>query len=596
MKNIFRYVLVSAVSSVLFESKKYFLHTYWCRGSENVLNSKVTTGYQSALQTQINVRLIIWTIPVCVQNTVSQIKSSGLFNYTTASKSTLEVRSTNILSKQVEESSDKYIQSCVHTFYNATVSVDMVGFSDLVRFIALYLYGGIYVVSDSLYLRDLSWFHGQAFAYKWDFNTGYFNTAIMGLPKGSPLVSRIIASAPGGLCTSATFHPIHIITSVGCKLNETCKEFIMYPTLFFDPASSYQGNYIWNRADALYDVNNRQSGDFFFEKDMGLWDVNNFFPGSYVYHWHNRWDMVVNPKSFFAYFQTFYDSGVVTSSAAMERMPFNQSVKALHGQQGEIDVHHHQNDNYNSCKKVFVDLGAFSGDTLSTYGKLFLNKTNYYPATASTSSFSSTTFSKPIVKHAYAFEIDYTNIDLILKRLNGEMSYMKPYTTVIHAAAWNESKLLHFTPSPKQTSKNDAFINPLSAHGSNQSAPANALTVMSYDIGPWFMNVVKPRKCDKIVFKIDVEGAEIEVLESLLRVGALMFIDHLIVEWHDWLMPRVAAARPQTEALMNDQGMVYQYATLDDKIDIKIMPGQPWPQQWCDSHYFHRARSTTGTD
>ena len=68
----------------------------------------------------------------------------------------------------------------------------MVVLSDMIRFMALYFYGGIYADADVIFMRKMRDIHGLAFAYKWDRNVVYYNTAVMGLPIGSPVVLQII--------------------------------------------------------------------------------------------------------------------------------------------------------------------------------------------------------------------------------------------------------------------------------------------------------------------------------------------------------------------------------------------------------------------
>lgn len=50
-------------------------------------------------------------------------------------------------------------------------------------------------------------------------------------------------------------------------------------------------------------------------------------------------------------------------------------------------------------------------------------------------------------------------------------------------------------------------------------------------------------------------------------------------------MPAVAHAKPRLVDLLRENGLEYKYATLDDKLDIRYMPGEPWPVNHCDSHY-----------
>ena len=56
----------------------------------------------------------------------------------------------------------------------------------MIRFMALYFYGGIYADADVIFMRKMRDIHGLAFAYKWDRNVVYYNTAVIGSANGKP--------------------------------------------------------------------------------------------------------------------------------------------------------------------------------------------------------------------------------------------------------------------------------------------------------------------------------------------------------------------------------------------------------------------------
>jgi len=200
-----------------------------------------------------------------------------------------------------------------------------------------------------------------------------------------------------------------------------------------------------------------------------------------------------------------------------------------------------------------VDLGGYNGDTLALYsGRNFITKDD--------------TFDPSI----YVFEIDFDHITSILGRLNGPLSHIKAFTQVLNVAAWSQDTVLRAH---------------LTGHNDGRVAADGGISMLAYDIGAWFMRTIKPEHCDDIMLKMDIEGAEVEAIKSLASVGALKYIDHFVVELHDWIMPTVAAAKPDLVKLLEANGLFYQYATLDDLIDKHYKPGEPWPVNHCDSHF-----------
>ncbi|KAG0026960.1 hypothetical protein BGZ81_005976 [Podila clonocystis] len=77
-----------------------------------------------------------------------------------------------------------------------TTNITPVAFSDEVRFLILYRYGGMYLDADTLLLRDMSPIYdtGLEFAYEWS-NLKIYNTAIMKLDMGSAVARRILDGA-----------------------------------------------------------------------------------------------------------------------------------------------------------------------------------------------------------------------------------------------------------------------------------------------------------------------------------------------------------------------------------------------------------------
>ena len=65
--------------------------------------------------------------------------------------------------------------------------------------------------------------------------------------------------------------------------------------------------------------------------------------------------------------------------------------------------------------------------------------------------------------------------------------------------------------------------------------------VEQVDFIGWIQRFVQPG--DFVVCKMDIEGAEYEILEQLIKTGAIRLINFLAVEFHGWIFPAEYAER-----------------------------------------------------
>jgi hypothetical protein len=273
------------------------IHRFWAPVG-NPLNRKVRTALRSALRTQKNARQILWTLP----ETASLLREQSR-DIRCSTGSTLEVRSIEELAVLAERG----LPQCSGAL-RAAEGVDPVALSDLVRFLALYFFGGLYADMDVIFLRDMAYFQGLAFAHKWDRGTQHYNTAVMGLPQGSPLVPRLIEK--WGACTPGTFYPPVIHKALDCS-SLVCEGLVMMPTALFSPMSAPMSNWQWQRDD-LYRIG--YTTDWFFDSKR-LWSLDHFFPGAYTFHWHNRWEHGVHVESWFADLERLNEEGCLPPHA-----------------------------------------------------------------------------------------------------------------------------------------------------------------------------------------------------------------------------------------------------------------------------------------
>ena len=270
------------------QGRKRLVHMFWV-SSGDTLNRKVDTALRSALRTQKDTHLILWTIPSSFADVFNQTKH--LLNFICPSKATFEVKSISEILRLLKASTSPDLQKCIPSL-SSGLEGRATPNSDLLRFLALYFYGGIYVDADTMFLKDLHDFDGLSFAFKWDRGVKYYNTAIMGLPKNSIVVPKIIKHF--GRCNPGVFHPIGIRKAFNCS-SGVCKDMIMMPTALFNPTQAPQSNWQWQK-DAAFKLG--LETQMFFDKPR-LWEFEHFFPGSYTFHWHNKWKHPIVPNSFF---------------------------------------------------------------------------------------------------------------------------------------------------------------------------------------------------------------------------------------------------------------------------------------------------------
>ena len=534
------------------------LHTFFIGGA---IPKKVVIGLQSALRLQKDATIILWTESSRVASFEQQLKPVRE-KFQCKSRANLVVKSLSDIYEKLKNSPDKYVNS-----RNCKIDKSQpVAASDWFRFMVLWFYGGIYFDADTLFLKDMDPWHKKSkygFAFKWggegpvpvlkNTMSNQFNTAIMGLPQYASVVSKIIKVS--GQCNNNVFHPTIVSKYLGCEKRDVmCDGLVMVPSSAFDPI--HQPNRVekWLGYEESFGKM-FSSGDRFFTEPAPF-DIEHFYPAAWAYHWHNRWTIKIHPESVW--------SKLVELNSNCE--PPSEDLQLSDDYPQNSAAHH---------RKVFIDIGGWKGDTLALYGKYFLENDKFpKPGVAYT-------------KEAYVFEANANNIKVILNKYNGDYSgdtmrrvgdellpKMKKYTTIINGAAFNKDEVVNF-----------GNVEGNGNAGKIQKS-SKGFQTLGYDIGPWFLKTIKPKDNDLIVVKIDIEGAEVQAIESLDKCGAFEFIDLVVIEWHDWLMPTVKREKSRLESLMLKYGIRYQWATLDDKLSKHYKERNTWPVNHCDSHYF----------
>jgi len=182
--------------------------------------------------------------------------------------------------------------------------------SDDVRFMVLYLFGGLYVDLDVLLLRDMTDLLPYEFAEWWSMRWSV-NTAILRFHRNSTLLWQLVSRAledkdiPG----VSIFHPQRILNyAVERGVDD---QFLVYPATFFDPAWRFvptpQGYEEISKARGILKAHDFFEASGCYHDGMkGTCFLKDFYPGSFAFHWHNQWDKQPHPGSFFAMFEDLY--------------------------------------------------------------------------------------------------------------------------------------------------------------------------------------------------------------------------------------------------------------------------------------------------
>jgi FkbM family methyltransferase len=75
------------------------------------------------------------------------------------------------------------------------------------------------------------------------------------------------------------------------------------------------------------------------------------------------------------------------------------------------------------------------------------------------------------------------------------------------------------------------------------------VTVPTVDLSAWIINNTSQQ--DYVILKMDVEGAEYDVLEKIIDTGAIDLIDRLYIEWHAQMFSNPLPYEIRQQAIMS---------------------------------------------
>lgn len=160
-------------------------------------------------------------------------------------------------------------------YYNKSLSF----YSDVVRYLLLYNYGGVWFDLDCFILRNFdpifSNFENEICVYQWE-NQYYPNGAIY------------ISLEPNSLKMKKNIEFI-IERNRGWGFQEAQLTYDLPLDILVLPCSWFNADWISNP----YNIGT----DNFFKNTNKQYNFDNFFSGSFCYHWHNKWNNNIDNNS-----------------------------------------------------------------------------------------------------------------------------------------------------------------------------------------------------------------------------------------------------------------------------------------------------------
>jgi len=123
-----------------------------------------------------------------------------------------------------------------------------------------------------------------------------------------------------------------------------------------------------------------------------------------------------------------------------------------------------------------------------------------------------------------------------------------PKHRLIQAAVHDRDGSQHFFLDPEDGDGSTLFRNKLTREtgGFGTLDVANPVNVRTIDLSRWLRD--HTTNFNYVILKLDVEGAEYDILEKMIRDRTIRRIKHLFVEWH-W--NRVGISRERHEQLIS---------------------------------------------
>lgn len=129
------------------------------------------------------------------------------------------------------------------------------------------------------------------------------------------------------------------------------------------------------------------------------------------------------------------------------------------------------------------------------------------------------------------------------KQLNSLIEKHKPTPISYYKkAVWTKDETLNFYLATEWEENHKGGSTLLDNHTNNLSKVdyEHPVEVEAIDFDKWLQKELQPSEQDYIILKMDIEGAEYDVLEKLIESGNINFISELIVEFHHQMIDNIS--------------------------------------------------------
>lgn len=249
-------------------------HVHW-RGP--IDNDKIILQVKSVLATQEVKKFYFW-----IENSITTMFSLG-FPKINQFKDIVEVK---VFDKDImyQVNGDINNTEMIWSYYNRN-HADYRYKSDILRWVALNIYGGIWLGGDMFLLRDLRDIRINNWSSKWP-HEPYAEAECLKLEKGHNAYEQLYLNNKTNPYCYVMFYK-DLIGAFSFEYDNL--EFTSLPSPFFD--------IVFAGREEVTSLPFSKFDQFFEETDQEV-NMDNFLKGCFAYHWHNRWDFPELKNSF----------------------------------------------------------------------------------------------------------------------------------------------------------------------------------------------------------------------------------------------------------------------------------------------------------